>query len=49
MNYILQRHIKKTQRGMMRKLNVTSAQITGEFIHRHHLEPRTKLYVPKEE
>ena len=23
--------------------------ITGEFIHRHHVEPRVKLYMPKEE
>ena len=23
--------------------------ITGEFIYRHHVEPRVKLYVPKEE
>ena len=23
--------------------------ITGDFIHRHHVEPRVKLYVPREE
>ena len=23
--------------------------ITGDFIHRHHVEPRVKLYMPKEE
>ena len=23
--------------------------ITGKFIHRHHVVPRVKLYVPKEE
>ena len=23
--------------------------ITGEFIYRHHVEPRVKLYVPREE
>ena len=23
--------------------------VTGEFIHRHHVEPRVKLYVPREE
>ena len=26
-----------------------SWSITGEFIYRHHVEPRDKLYVPKEE
>ena len=41
MNYILQPHFKKTQRGMMRKLKVTS--------DRHHVGPRVKLYVPREE
>ena len=38
MNCILQHHFKKTQRGMMRKLKVTSGLI-GEFIYRHHVEP----------
>ena len=23
--------------------------ITGDFVHRHHVEPRVKLYVPREE
>ena len=23
--------------------------VTGDFIYRHHVEPRVKLYVPKEE
>ena len=23
--------------------------LTGEFINRHHVEPRVKLYMPKEE
>ena len=48
MNYILQSLFKKTQRGMMRKLKVTSG-LTGECIHRHHVVPRVKLYVPREE
>ena len=25
------------------------SSITGDFIYRHHVEPRVKLYVPKEE
>ena len=34
---------------MMRKLKSDFWTITGEFIYRHHVEPRVKLYVPKEE
>ena len=38
-----------TQRGMMRKLKVTSRRSREiYFIYRHHVEPRVKLYVPKE-
>ena len=33
----------------MRKLQVTSGTVTGEFIYRHHVEPTVKLYVPKGE
>ena len=47
MNYTLQLHFKKTQRGMMKKLKVTSGP--PEFIYRHHFEPSVKLYMPKEE
>ena len=50
MNYILQPHVKMSQRGMMRKLNKSDFwTITGEFIYRHHVEPRVKLYLPREE
>ena len=38
--------IKKTQPVMMRKRKMTSGR---EFIYRHHVVPRVKLYVPKEE
>ena len=38
MNYILQPQFKKTQRGMMRKLKVTSGTVIGELIYRHHSE-----------
>ena len=31
-----------TQHEMMRKLKKNSATITGEFIYRHHVEPRVK-------
>ena len=48
MNWILQPRFKKTRRGMMRKLNVSSG-LQGEFIYRHHVVPRVKLYVPREE
>ena len=48
MNYILLLHLKKTPRGMMRKLKVISGQI-WRFHYRHHVEPRVKLYMPKEE
>ena len=28
---------------------MTSGLFTGEFTYRHHVEPRDKLYVPREE
>ena len=34
---------------MMRKLKNDFWTITGEFIYRHHVEPRVKLYMPREE
>ena len=37
-----------TQRGMMTKLKVISG-LKQEFIFRHHVEPRVKLHVPREE
>ena len=50
MNYILQKPTPKTtRRAMMRKLERDFWTITGEFIYRHHVVPRVKLYVPKEE
>ena len=33
----------------MRKLKNDFWSITGDFIYRHHVEPRVKLYMPKEE
>ena len=33
----------------MRKQKNDYWTITGEFIHRHHVVPRVKLYVPREE
>ena len=38
-----------TQRRMMRKLKSDFWSITGDFIYRHQVEPRVKLYMPKEE
>ena len=34
---------------MMVKPNVIFWSISGDFIYRHHLELRVKLYVPREE
>ena len=48
-NYILQPHFKKTQCGMMKKLKSDSWTFTRNFIYRHHVEPRIKLYMPREE
>ena len=48
MTYILQPNFKTTRRAMMRKPKVTSGR-SQEFIYRHHVEPRVKLYMPKEE
>ena len=39
----------KTQRGMMRKRKMISGPITGDFIYRHLVEPRVKLYMPRED
>ena len=33
----------------MRKFLNDFWSVTGDFIYRHHMEPRVKLYVPKEE
>ena len=33
----------------MRKLKNDFWSITGDFVYRHHVEPRVKLYVPSEE
>ena len=41
--------LQDTQRGMVRKLKNDFWSITGEFISCHHVEPRVKLYVPREE
>ena len=46
---LLQHHIKMTLHWMMRKLENDFWSITGDFIYRHHVELRVKLYVPTEE
>ena len=46
MNYTFQSPFKKTQCGMMRKLEVTFGRSQENFIFRHHV---VKLYVPREE
>ena len=46
MNYILQPHFE-THRCMMVKLGMISG--SGNFVHRHRVEPRVKLYVPRQE
>ena len=35
--------------GMMRKLQNDFWSVAGDFIYRHHVEPRVKLYVPRGE
>ena len=45
---LLQPH-DTTHHGMMVKPNVIFRSISGDFIYRHHGEPRLKLYVPTEE
>ena len=49
MNGILHPIFKKTQPVIMRKRKSDFWTITGEFICRHHVVPRVKLYVPQEE
>ena len=48
-NFLLQPFFKMTQHGTMRKPNMISGFFTGDFIYSHHVEPRVKLYMPKEE
>ena len=45
MSGILHPILKKTQPVMMRKRKNDLWTITGEFIYRHHIVPRVKLYV----
>ena len=49
MNYILQPIFKKTQCRDDEEGKSHFWSITGDFIYRHYVEPRVKLYVPKEE
>ena len=42
-------HVKMTQHRTMRKLKTIFWSVTGDFFYRHHVEPRVKLYMPKEE
>ena len=46
---LLHPHNKRTQHEMMRKLKNDFWSITGIFVHRHLVEPRVKLYVPRAE
>ena len=48
-NAHLQTLFKMTQHRTMRKPKNASWSITGDFIYRHHVEHRVKLYMPKEE
>ena len=48
MGSLLHHHFKMTPHRMMRKLKMITG-ITRDFICRHHVEPRVKLYMPKEE
>ena len=45
---LLQTLFKMTQHAMMQKLKNDFWSITEDFIYRHHVEPRVKLYMPKE-
>ena len=49
MDSLLQPLFKMTQHGKMRKLKNNFLSITGDFIYRHHVEPRVKLHMPQEE
>ena len=49
MNGMFHPIFKKTQPVMMRRWKNDFWAITGEFIYRHHVLPRVKLCVPKEE
>ena len=44
---LLQPHFE-THRGVMVKLGMISGPFSGNFVYRHHVEPRVKLYVPRE-
>ena len=46
---LLQTLFKMTQHEMMRKPKNDFWSITGDFIYRHHVEPRVKLYMAEEE
>ena len=48
-DFIVQPLFKMTRHGMIRKLKNDFWSITGDFIYHHHVEPRAKLYMPKEE
>ena len=45
---LLQLHIE-THRGMMEGAKNDSWSMSGNFIYRHHVEPRVKLCAPREE
>ena len=42
-------HHFMTHRQIMVKQEMISGPFLGDFICRHHVEPRVKLYMPKEE
>ena len=44
------KNFQETRRGLIRqKQKMTLKLMEGDFIYRHHVEPRVQLYVPKEE
>ena len=49
MNYILQHHFKKDSTRDDEEAKSDFWTITGDCIYRHHVEPRVKLYTPREE
>ena len=46
---LLQPVFKVTQHEMMAEAKYDVWSVTGDFIYRHHVQPRVKLYVPREE
>ena len=49
MNYVLQPPLQQDSTRDDEEAKSDFRTIAGEFIYRHHVEPRVKLYMPKEE